>query len=219
MANRTLATLMSVVSEATGAPGTTGRGAYLAGLGLNEAIDEANLISDVWFLMALANLTLASGSKTYVLSTSWPNYSTHIQSAVLSAAGTRVERDVFYMLPDEFQRARYETTDQVGCPDVLTIDPFNDLIRINRDPGAGFNGRIMRTLYYRKLSRLSISTSTLGVDDSAEAWIVKDAQWRARRYAGIDDWAAWKADADRTKTRLIAKPQSIDLMALGLRGI
>src|SRR5207249_97201 len=39
IANRTLATLEQVVSEYIGVPSTTGRGAYLAGLAINEAVD------------------------------------------------------------------------------------------------------------------------------------------------------------------------------------
>lgn len=218
MANRTYATLQTVVSEVTGAPGSTGRGAYLAGLGINEAIDEANMLTDVWFLQSLANVSLTSGNKTYVLSTSWPNFSTHVRSAILNSAGTRVEKEVKYVTPEDFYDSRYETTDQSGAPDVLTVDTFNDLIRINRDPGTTYNNRTLRTLYYRKLSRLSISTATLGVDDSTEAWIVADAKWRARQYAGVDDWPQYKAHADVIRKRLLAKPQSVDFMALGLRG-
>lgn len=214
MSNRTLATLQSVVAEYIGLPGSA-RGTYLAGLAINEQIDTMNS-RDAWWLVTMANLTLVSGSRTYSLSTNWPNFKAHITTAALSADGTRRERYVLYLTQDDYNRAGYEAgLGLTGIPSYLSVNPFGDIIQINTDPTAAYNGRILRTLYYRKLGRMSISTGTLGIDDSAEDLVVQGAIWRARRLARLD-YDSDKHNAEMAEKRLLATPQSVDLASMGL---
>jgi len=113
MSNRQYSVLQQVVSEYIGMPSTTGRGAYLAGLAINEEID--NLDSrNFFFMRAFADLTLVSGSVTYSLSTTWPNFKTHIASVLLNAAGTLRERYILYLTPEDFRRVRDEDVEQLA---------------------------------------------------------------------------------------------------------
>jgi len=214
MSNRQYSVLQQVVSEYIGMPSTTGRGAYLAGLAINEEID--NLDSrNFFFMRAFADLTLVSGSVTYSLSTTWPNFKTHIASVLLNAAGTLRERYILYLTPEDFFRAGYSPTILTGSPFYITVDLLADLIRINADPGAAFNGRIIRTMYYKKIARLSVSTGTLGVPDFAEDLVVQGAIWRARRLARLD-YDADKRNAELAEKRILANQESVDLASMGL---
>lgn len=216
MANRDFDQLRKDVGESIGIPSSTGRGARIAGLAINEEIDSQNR-RPWWVLIALAEFTLTTTGQTYTLSTSWPNFKTHVASILMNAANTAKEADIPYYPLDDFFRAGYTPTPHTGVPRLITADTFNDLIRIDTIPGSGLNGRTVRTLYYRKLSRLSVSTATLGCDDSLEDVIVQGAKWRAMRLAKLDGWEAEREVAKDAQREMLATPPSVDLAALGFR--
>lgn len=210
--------MKSYVGEFIGVP-IGGRGPYLAGLALNAAIDDANTRS-WWFLFTVANITLVNGTRQYTIPS---GFSAHVASTVLNAGSTEQESPVWYLPPDQFFRAGYDTTAQGGTPLTLTVyeetattpTADDEKVFLDRNPGAALGGRTLRIAYFRKIPSLSADADTLKIDLSAENWLLEDAIWRVRRMRNDPQWVKDKQMADDAKMRLLAKVRSVDVYALG----
>lgn len=213
MSNRTFAQLERDLAEYVGAP-VGGRGPYLAGLALNDAIDFANM-RQLWFMETHRNITLVSGTRSYTQSAASPAFNTHIVTTILNPSGAGVSRYIVYLPRNQFEIAGFESNINQGPPSFLTYDEINNAIVFDRDPGSGFNGRIVRMLYYGKIPRLVSASDTMGIVDEGEQFIFQTAIWRLRRLARMD-YAADKAIADETERRILAHPRSVDVLSLGV---